>query len=87
MTVSVWSYDDLSADDGERHEPDVNPYVDCEECEKSYSYQDYWKPRYVDPDHIDSHVATWRCDECQQIYDRREQNESLERYVSEGIGR
>lgn len=44
--------------------PDPNPSIPCVQCDTGYNFQDYWEPRYVEPDGVDPHAVAWVCDEC-----------------------
>lgn len=44
--------------------PDENPFIECPDCEKSYTWQGYWKPRYVDGKDWNPGNVEWLCDEC-----------------------
>jgi len=43
---------------------DRNPSIDCDECDQSYYYQDYWQERYVEGKGWDPHKVHWLCDDC-----------------------
>lgn len=61
--------------------PDPNPYIPCAGCGDRYKFEDYWQPRYVEPDDVDPHEAEWLCDECLAIEQRREANRDLEAFA------
>ena len=82
MTVSIWSYDDLDAEYNPQPAPDPNPRMPCHECGDEYRYKEYWKPRYVDPDDVDPHEATWLCGDCKSVVRRAEENERLDEYTT-----
>lgn len=60
--------------------PHRNPLIACADCGERYGYEEYWKERFVDPDDVNHHEATWRCDGCKTITQNREQNQSLFNY-------
>jgi len=52
-----------------RGEIDRNPSIECEECENSYNYQDYWESRYVKGKEWNPAAVYWICDNClEQMY-------------------
>lgn len=62
--------------------PDPNPYIPCAgECGDRFKFEDYWKPRYVEPDDVTPHEVEWLCDDCKRLERRREQNRDLEAFT------
>lgn len=62
--------------------PDPNPSIPCAECSDEYRFQDYWKPRYVEPEDATPREDTWLCDECKDWERRREENHAVTEWVA-----
>lgn len=61
-----------------RGHPDPNPNIPCAgDCGDEYPFQDYWEPRYVEPDDADPMEDDWLCDDCRDLRERREANRDL----------
>lgn len=60
--------------------PDLNPYIPCAECGERFTFEEYWQPRYVDPDDVNPHEDTWLCDGCKDVERRAEENQALDAF-------
>lgn len=76
MTISIGTFDDLKGH-GEPEPIERNPSVPCAICGDGYLWQDYWKPRYVEPENADPRTERFTCDSC--IDDAREEFEQYRR--------
>lgn len=62
--------------------PDPNPYIPCAgDCGDRYKFEEYWKPRYVEPEDANPHEDEWLCDNCLTLKQRRENNQDLEAFT------
>lgn len=62
--------------------PDPNPYIPCAGCEERFKFEDYWKPRYVNPDDANPQEDTWLCDDCKEHERRGEANHAITEWVA-----
>jgi hypothetical protein len=72
---SNWTRGDLGA------VPEQDPNVACPACGRTYDFEDYWKPRYVDADGPTPPTSDWECDECRSVTEAERLNESLEAFT------
>jgi len=69
--------------------PDPNPSIDCADCDESFDFRDYWKPRVIEGDRVenpnDPDGEPWRCDDCHERHERltrrREKNQELTAFI------
>lgn len=78
--IAIGTFGDLGPDRNDCY-PDPNPDIACGVCGAEFPYKEYWEGRVITGDRVDNpHEETWRCDECERMRIRREQNESLDQY-------
>ena len=77
---SSWTRGDLGGG------PDYNPGIACHDCGERFPWLDYWKPRVLEGDRVDSPESgePWRCDHCHRVEERRQKNVALDCFIASG---